>query len=184
MSKALSVKMKAAFAVMRKLGFSASQINNAFKSFRGIPGRAEMVLRTDNTIFVNDSASVIPAAPNFTMENFENLPVHLICGGSDGSLEAADMLKTVKSASSVHLLDGSFTQKKLIPLLKKHRIKFNGPYNKMEEAVTSASSMLDPKSNILQVVLLSPGANAYEDYCNEFNRGESFRLSVLNQQAR
>ena len=184
MSKALSVKMKAAFAVMRKLGFSASQINDAFKSFRGIPGRAEMVLRTENTIFVNDSSSVIPAAPNFTMENFENLPVHLICGGSDGSLEAADMLKALKSASSIHLLDGSFTQKKLIPLLKKHRIKFNGPYNKMEEAVTSASSMLDPKSNILQVVLLSPGANAYEDYCNEFNRGESFRLSVLNQQVR
>ena len=168
MSKALSVKMKAAFAVMRKLGFSASQINDAFKSFRGIPGRAEMVLRTENTIFVNDSSSVIPAAPNFTMENFE----------------AADMLKALKSASSIHLLDGSFTQKKLIPLLKKHRIKFNGPYNKMEEAVTSASSLLDPKSNILQVVLLSPGANAYEDYCNEFNRGESFRLSVLNQQVR
>ncbi len=184
MSKALSVKMKAAFAVLRKLGFSASQINNAFKSFRGIPGRAEMVLRTDNAMYVNDSSSVIPAALSFTMENFENLPVHLICGGSDSSLDAEHMLKALKASSSVHLLDGSFTQEKLIKLLRKHRIRFNGPFKTMEEAVSSASSMLDPKSNILQIVLLSPGASAYEDYCNEYNRGESFRTAVLSQQAR
>ena len=184
MSKALSVKMKAAFAVLRKLGFSASQINNAFKSFRGIPGRAEMVLRTENAMYVNDSSSVIPAALSFTMENFENLPVHLICGGSDSSLDAEHMLKALKTSSSVHLLDGSFTQEKLIKLLRKHRIRFNGPFKTMEEAVSSASSMLDPKSNILQIVLLSPGASAYEDYCNEYNSGESFRTAVLSQQAR
>ncbi|MBR0521019.1 MAG: UDP-N-acetylmuramoylalanine--D-glutamate ligase, partial [Spirochaetales bacterium] len=94
------------------------------------------------------------------------------------------MLKALKASSSVHLLDGSFTQEKLIKLLRKHRIRFNGPFKTMEEAVASASSMLDPKSNILQIVLLSPGASAYEDYCNEYNRGESFRTAVLSQQAR
>jgi UDP-N-acetylmuramoylalanine--D-glutamate ligase len=170
--------------VLRKLGFSSSQANMALKSFRGIPGRNEMVLRKDNAMYVNDSSSLIPAATNFTMENFENLPVHLICGGSDISLDASVMLGSLKGAASVHLLCGSFTEKKLIPMLRKHRIKFNGPYEKMEEAVYSASSCLTPEAQILQVVLLSPGSGAYEHFTSEFNRGEAFRNAVLNLQDR
>ena len=176
--------MRASYAVLRKLGFSSSQANMALKSFRGIPGRNEMVLRTDNSMYVNDSSSLIPAATNFTMENFENLPVHLICGGSDSSLDADIMLSSLKGAASVHLLAGSFTEKGLIPLLRKHRIRFSGPYEKMEEAVYSASSCLDPEAQILQVVLLSPGSGAYEHYMGSFNRGEAFRNSVLNLQDR
>ena len=184
MSKALPDRMRASYAVLRKLGFSSSQANMALKSFRGIPGRNEMVLRTDNSMYVNDSSSLIPAATNFTMENFENLPVHLICGGSDSSLDADIMLSSLKGAASVHLLAGSFTEKGLIPLLRKHRIRFSGPYEKMEEAVYSASSCLDPEAQILQVVLLSPGSGAYEQYMGSFNRGEAFRNAVLNLQDR
>ena len=184
MSKALPDRMRAAYAVLRKLGFSSSQANMALKSFRGIPGRNEMVLRKDNAMYVNDSSSLIPAATNFTMENFENLPVHLICGGSDRSLDASVMLGSLKSAATVHLLSGSFTEKKLIPMLRRHRIKFNGPYEKMEEAVYSASSCLTPEAQILQVVLLSPGSGAYENFTSEFNRGEAFRNAVLSLQDR
>lgn len=184
MAKALPDRMRASYAVLRKLGFSSSQANMALKSFRGIPGRNEMVLRKDNAMYVNDSSSLIPAATNFTMENFENLPVHLICGGSDSSLDAQIMLGSLKGAASLHLLAGSFTEKKLIPMLRKHRIKFCGPYEKMEEAVYSASSFLNPEAQILQVVLLSPGSGAYEHYMGDFNRGEAFRKAVLNLQDR
>ena len=184
MAKALPDRMRASYAVLRKLGFSSSQANMALKSFRGIPGRNELVLHRDNAMFVNDSSSVIPAATNFTMENFENLPVHLICGGSDSSLDAKIMLGSLKGAASVHLLGGSFTEKNLIPLLRRHRIKFCGPYEKMEEAVYSASSFLAPEAQILQVVLLSPGSGAYEYYPGEFLRGEAFRKAVLNLQDR
>ncbi len=138
MSKALPEKMKPSYAVLRKIGFNASQVNEALKSFKGIPNRSELVLRTDNTMFINDSSSIIPAAVNFTMENLGSLPVNLICGGSDSSLDAGPMLKSLKTAASVNLLDGSFTQKRLLPLLKENGISFNGPYEDMEEAVSSA----------------------------------------------
>ena len=178
MSKALPEKMRRPYAVLKKLGFSTSQINAALKSFKGIPGRCELVLRTENAMYINDSSSVIPVAVNFTSDNYESLPIHLICGGSDASLDANAMLPSLKSAASLTLLDGTFTRTRLIPLLKEKKIPFSGPYEKMEEAVENASSRLNPKSNIIQVVLLSPGASAFEHFGNEFARGEAFEQAV------
>ena len=178
MSKALPEKMRRPYAVLKKLGFSTSQINAALKSFKGIPGRCELVLRTENAMYINDSSSVIPVAVNFTSDNYESLPIHLICGGSDAGLDANAMLPSLKSAASLTLLDGTFTRTRLIPLLKEKKIHFSGPYEKMEEAVEKASSRLNPKSNIIQVVLLSPGASAFEHFGNEFARGEAFEQAV------
>ena len=178
MTKALPDKMRRPYAVLRKLGFSATQANEALKSFKGNPNRGELVLRTDNAIYINDSSSIIPAAVNFTADNYESLPVHLICGGSDSSLDASAMLPTLKAAASLSLLEGTFTKRRLIPLLKENKIKYSGPFEKMEEAVTYASSKLASKSNILQVVLLSPGASAFEYFGNEFSRGEAFKKAI------
>lgn len=180
MSKAIPQKMGAAFAVLKKLGFSTGQVNDALKSFRGNPCKNEMVLRNEYAMYINDSSSIIPAAVNFTMDNYENLPVHLICGGSDSTLEPTDMVRSLRSAASVHLLDGSFTQNRLLPLLMAEGIPYEGPFEKMKEAVASASSKLDKSSRQLQVVLLSPGAASYEYYESEFNRGEAFRTCVLS----
>ena len=178
MSKALPEKMRRPYAVLKKLGFSSSQINAALKSFKGIPCRCELVLRTENAMYINDSSSVIPVAVNFTADNYESLPVHLICGGSDASLDASAMLPSLTRAASLTLLDGSFTRKKLIPLLRENKLKFNGPFEKMEEALSSASSGLSENTNIIQVVLLSPGASAFEFFGNEFARGEAFTDAI------
>ncbi len=178
MSKSLLDKMRPAFAVLKKLGFSSSQINKALKSFKGIPGRDELIKRTSYAMFINDSSSMVPTAVNFTMENFDNLLVHLICGGSDSSLDPSPMLSSLKSASSIELLDGSFTRERLIPLLQQNKIAYNGPYEKMEEAVFTASSKLDRESNIMQVILLSPGAMAFESYASEHDRGDAFKAAV------
>ena len=129
-------------------------------------------------MYINDSSSVIPVAVNFTADNYESLPVHLICGGSDASLDASAMLPSLTRAASLTLLDGSFTRKKLIPLLRENKLKFNGPFEKMEEALSSASSGLSKNTNIIQVVLLSPGASAFEFFGNEFARGEAFTDAI------
>ena len=178
MTRALPSKMRIPYAVLRKLGFNASQITAALKSFKGNPNRSELVHRTDSTIYINDSSTIIPAAVNFTAENYESLPLHLICGGSDSSLDPQAMLPSLKAAASLTLLDGTFTRRKLIPLLKENRLKYSGPYEKMEEAVENASSRLASKSNALQVVLLSPGASAYEYFGNEFARGDAFKKAI------
>lgn len=178
MSKSLSERMQPSFAVLKTLGFSTGQINKALKSYKGIPHRNELVARTGCTMFINDSSSIMPAAVNFAMENFESLLVHLICGGSDGSQDPQPMLKALKTAASVYLLDGSFTREKLMPMLEKNEIMYHGPYEKMEEAILVASSKLNQESNIMQVVLLSPGAMAFESFGTEHDRGDAFKIAV------
>lgn len=178
MTRALPSKMRIPYAVLKKLGFNSSQIIAALKSFKGNPNRSELVHRTDSAIYINDSSTIIPAAVNFTAENYESLPLHLICGGSDSSLDPQAMLPSLKAAASLTLLDGTFTRKKLIPLLKENRLKYSGPYEKMEEAVENASSKLASRSNALQVVLLSPGASAYEYFGDEFARGDAFKKAI------
>lgn len=170
--------MEAAFAICRNLGLRSKQINEALKSYCGIPHRTEMVGSQDNTFFINDSCTAIPEAVNFTMEKFENLQVHLICGGSGNHLKAEDMEKALKNANSIHLLSGSFTEEKLIPYLKEKGPTYNGPFKDMKTAVESAWNSCDKQCSIMQVVLLCPGSQAFEYYSNQFKRGDEFRSAV------
>ena len=77
-----------------------------------------------------------------------------------------------------HSIKLKYSKSQLIPLLKENRLKYSGPYEKMEEAVENASSKLASKSNALQVVLLSPGASAYEYFGDEFARGDAFKKAI------
>lgn len=177
-SKALPDTLETAFAVLYRLGFKTSQINLALKSFRGIPNRSELVLRTDNMLFINDSCSSIPQAVEFTMANYQELPVHLICGGTGKTLNAISMLSSLRKAASIHLLDGSFTKKSLIPLLEAEGLKYEGPFVEIKDAVLSAKARLCVDSKSLQVVLLSPGASGFEYFHHETDRGNEFRTCV------
>jgi len=176
--------MEAAFATCRALGLRSKQINDALKSYHGIPNRTEMTGTAGNTLFINDSSTALPEAVSFTLEKFENLQVHLICGGSGNHLDATKMISTLKTVASLHLLPGSFTDEKLIPCLTKTGQKYFGPFKNMEEAVQSAWNSCDKACSIMQVVILCPGAQAFEYYSNQFNRGQEFTEAVqeiLNQ---
>ncbi len=50
----------------------------------------------------------------------------------------------------------------------------------MEDAVSSAASMVGHGSDALQVVLLSPGASAFEYFDNEYRRGDSFKDAIAS----
>lgn len=181
MSKSLPHYMMWAFTTMCKLGYTASQTNKALNSFKGVPNRGELLFRTDSCMFVNDSSSSIPEAVGFTLDNFDNMPVHLICGGIGRSFNPSAMNPYVKKVSSLHLLDGSFTNEKLIPFLNENNIPYNGPFKDMESALLSAINSLgefkEPQK-LMQVILLSPGVPAQFDYRNEYFRGESFSKAV------
>jgi len=100
----------------------------------------------------------------------------------DKNLKPDTMLDVLQEASSISLLAGSFTKDKLIPLLEKHKIPYNGPYNSMDDAVLKSYSSAVEKAKALpdlpQVVLLSPGCASFELFNNEFDRGNQFKNLV------
>ena len=171
--------LKSAYAILLSLGFKWKTILKALQSFSGVPHRIEQIGRIGNIMLVNDSAATIPEAVHFTCAKFRLMPIHLICGGTDKNLEAESMLEELQNASSLSLLDGSFTRNKLIPLMQKKNILFSGPYSSMEKALGNACSKAFEKAKSLpelpQVVLLSPGAASFELFVNEYDRGDQFR---------
>lgn len=175
-------RMRPAWAVCRTLGVSARQISAAFSTFGGVPHRQEQVALYRGITFINDSSATIPQAVAFCC-TFCPWPYVLICGGADKNLSAEDMLEAMKGAQSIHLLDGSFTKNKIIPLLRQEGIVFHGPYESMEEAVRSAfhdaleaSQQFSEKQPI--ALILSPGAASFGLFKHEFDRGDQFKLAV------
>ena len=130
----------------------------------------------NNIVYINDSSATIPEAVTFSTLNIP-WPFHLICGGSDKNLKAEGMLEPLKNALHVHLLEGSFTTDKLIPLLNREKIAYSGPFNSMQKAFENATKMAIESLEIhaTVVVLLSPGSASFGLFKHEFDRGDQFR---------
>jgi UDP-N-acetylmuramoylalanine--D-glutamate ligase len=174
--------LRSAYTILLALGFKYKSILKALQSFQGVPHRIEQLGMLGNILFVNDSAATIPEAVHFSYAKFRTMAVHLICGGTDKNLEAEGMLEELQSASSVSLLDGSFTQNKLIPLLEQHNIPYYGPFKSMGDALQQSYEMARKKEqelpNLVQAILLSPGSASFELFANEFDRGNQFKNLV------
>lgn len=174
-------RLQPAWAVCRNLGLGTKQITHAFNTFRGVPHRQEPLGIKNDILFINDSAATIPEAVNFTCTN-SPWNFHLIGGGTDKNLQAEGMLAALHVAVSIHLLAGSFTTNKLIPLLEKEGIPYSGPFSSMQDAVNSAyeQATLDVTAKKTVAVILSPGAASFGMFKHEFDRGDQFRDSVNN----
>ena len=170
--------MELAWECVRSLGFRRKQAEKALSSYKGIPNRLELVGIKDGISFINDSASVLPLSVAFSMRGMRGTPVNLILGGTardNGDPEM--MMDAIDAAASLTLLSGSLTEK-LRPLLRRAGIRFSGPFDKMEDAVSAALQAAAERRgsrNTSEIVLLSPGAYADEHFINEFERGKEFR---------
>lgn len=175
-------RLRPAWAVCKSLGIGSRQTTAAFSTFRGVPHRQEQIGIEGPIVFVNDSSATIPEAAAFSCSSCP-WPYVLIAGGTDKNLQAEGMLRAVREARSLHLLDGSFTNSKLIPLLEKDGIPYEGPFNSMGEAFDSAyaSARRVSKSfgdNQFVALILSPGAASFGMFRHEFDRGDQFRFAV------
>ncbi|MCK9547616.1 MAG: Mur ligase family protein [Sphaerochaeta sp.] len=174
--------LKSAYAILLSLGFKYRPVINALSTFQGVPHRIEQVASKDGIIFINDSAATIPEAVHFTYSRFSELVVHLICGGTDKNLNPDVMIEELEGAASLSLLDGTFTRAKLLPLLQERNISYMGPFSTMDDALTASYHEARGKHaevpNLIQVILLSPGAASFDLFANEFDRGNQFKALV------
>ena len=170
--------MELAWECVCAMGFRKRDALKAFSSYKGIPNRLELVGVVDGISFINDSASVLPLSVAFSMRGMRGIPVNLIIGGTEHSQSDPQMfMDAVKDAVSVTLLSGSLTDR-LITFLRREDIKFNGPFDRMEDAISASIDTINERrgiKNTSEIILLSPGAYADEHFTNEFERGKEFR---------
>jgi UDP-N-acetylmuramoylalanine-D-glutamate ligase len=170
-----------AFEALRCLKIEKGTAESLLKQYRGTPHRSEQVALKNNIMYINDSAATIAEAVAFSVGNVKPLSFHLICGGTDKNLPADSMAKSLKEASSISLLDGTFTRGKLIPLLESLSLSYDGPFKSMEAAFENAdikAKQKERETKKTQVVILSPGAASFGIFKNEFDRGDAFKAEV------
>lgn len=175
------IELQCAYSALRCLGYAKKPVTAALASYKGMPHRIEQVALYKDIMFVNDSAATIAEAVAFSSSTISPLATHLICGGTDKNLRADGMLTALIEASSITLLDGSFTREKLIPLLEERRLRYNGPFTSMKDAFNTAVAAAEKKRETfkqVQCILLSPGAASFEFFRNEFDRGNQFKALV------
>ncbi|MBK5199968.1 MAG: UDP-N-acetylmuramoylalanine--D-glutamate ligase [Spirochaetaceae bacterium] len=169
-----------AFNVLKTQKINEKTIYETIKTYKGVPHRIQWIGTIHHVSFVNDSAATISEAVQFSFFHFTYFGVNLICGGTDKNLKANGMIEALKESNSLTLLDGSFTQNKLIPLLKELGLSYNGPFTSMRKATRCAFKIAKEKyedTKVEQIVLLSPGASSFDLFINEFDRGTKFRES-------
>ena len=173
--------MELAWECVCALGFRKRDAAKAFMSYKGIPNRLELVRIINGISFINDSASVLPLSVAFSMRGMKGTPVNLILGGTEhGNSDPSMFMDAIDEAVSITLLSGSLTEKLLV-LLRRNGIRYSGPFDRMEDAVSAAITAAEERrgvKNTSEIVLLSPGAYADEHYANEFERGREFRTIV------
>jgi UDP-N-acetylmuramoylalanine--D-glutamate ligase len=156
-------------------GLDAKEIHTRLSRFPGIEHRLESFLEHHGVLYVNDSAATIPHATVEAIRAFEP-PVFLITGGTDKNIDFSPLLDVIGKCEKIILLAGTATDK-IIHLLRKAGIAFEGPYDELEQALEQAISLVYPGVSLL----FSPGCSSFGMFLNEFDRGKKFKRVVRNR---
>ncbi len=154
-------------------GIKSELVDRVMASFQGVPDRLELVDTIGGVEYINDTTATIPQATAAGVMALQDKPVHLITGGTDKNLDFTGLMDAYARATSIHLLQGSATNK-LIPLLDNAKIPYYGPFLSLEETFASASALATADSR----VLFSPGGSSFELFTHEFARGNAFKALV------
>jgi len=158
-------------------GYDIKSIQKALNSYIGLPHRREVVATNNMITWMNDSSSTIPQALNYTLSKITT-PYILIFGGSDKHSDIEVSLKYLQEAFHLIVLNGSFTQTKIIPFLEKKALSYSGPFDDMKDAVMEGYRKAHAYCNEITVVL-SPGAASFGAFLNSDERGNLFKKYVL-----
>ncbi|MFQ3307340.1 MAG: UDP-N-acetylmuramoylalanine--D-glutamate ligase [Candidatus Midichloriaceae bacterium] len=158
----------AAYVVAKILDVKIEDIISSITSFAGLQNRTEVVLKTKNLIFVNDSKATNIDATIKALDSFSS--IYWIAGGVLKGQDVNKLSNHLKNVLHCFLIgdDG----KKFIPMLNLNK-KIYTHSETMEEAL-----LFIKNSNISGTVLLSPACASFDQYNNYEERGKAFKNLV------
>lgn len=169
------VNLLAAGMIAFLYGIPADIIREETGGFTGIEHRLELLDTGDGLRWYNDSAATIPEATGAALCSLKGR-VHLITGGTDKKLNFTAFQELAHLPATIHLLAGSATER-MIEILRREGVPFNGPFDSLQEAVDSAAAAAIAGDS----VLFSPGSTSFGMFLNEFDRGRRFKEIVAEK---
>lgn len=157
----------AAYAATRALGIGPKQIEEAFRSFKGLPHRSQLVGERGGVRFINDSKATNVDSAAKALQAFPK--IRWIAGGmgKDGGIAALKPL--LGSVVKAYLIGHSARDFALQLGQTPHEI-----CETMERAVARAAE----EAEAGEVVLLAPAAASFDQYPNFEKRGDDFTVRV------
>ncbi len=172
-----------AIAALRAMNVSQGVIKKTIESYRGLPGRLELVRSIKGVDFYNDTNSTTPdatmAALNAFTDKASQKKTVLIFGGADKKLDMKKCLALIpKKVKALVVLPGTGTdliKKSLEKMDKKGTRKIPVVFvESMKDAVREAY-MRTRKGDR---VVMSPGFASFGLFKNEYDRGDQFNAVV------
>jgi UDP-N-acetylmuramoylalanine--D-glutamate ligase len=171
----------AAAAVVARLGgVTAPAISRAVEEFEGVPHRLELVARTNNIDYYNDSIATTPQRTLAALRSFGQ-PLVLLLGGRDKHLPLEEMAReacrrcraVVFFGESGPLLEEAVQRAAAArsPDQRPQLVRLAG----LAEAVETSHAL----ARAGDAVLLSPACTSFDAYENFEERGAHFRRLVL-----
>lgn len=153
-----------ALAAARAFGIDDAESRSALESFKGVPGRLELVVEKGGVQFFNDTTATTPDATIAALSALNPARTVLIMGGADKGLDMEKLLVILPFVKQVVLLAGTGTEK------IRGRVPEAPVYEDLAAAVAAAQSAAEQGD----AVLLSPAFASFGMFKNEYDRGDQF----------
>ena len=168
---ALALKVAEIFNIERK------SIEKAIKNFKGLPHRLEFIGKYKGIYFYDDSASTLPSATEFAIENLKNKISTLILGGSENYVDVSSLINKILKEKIKNLILFPDTGKRIYEEIKKRK-KRKTPNCffafSMKEAVKISFEITEKG----KICLLSPAFPSFSLFANYQERGNLFKKLV------
>lgn len=152
-------------------------IQQAVKSFAGLPHRLELVAEIDGVQYIDDSFATNPGPTIAAVKSLKE-PKILILGGSEKGAdfgELADLISRNNVKAVVVIgVEGERIKQALLD------VGFNGKIQAGGKNITEIVAVARSLSSFGDVVLLSPACASFDMFKNYKERGEQFKATVLS----
>ncbi len=160
-----------ALAAVRAIGIPDDASHRALESFRGMPGRLELIAEKNGVKIYNDTTATTPEATLAALSALDIARTILIMGGTSKDLDMSALVLKLPEVKHVILLAGNGTD----------RIREELPgvpvYNALPLAVADAFA----HASTGDIILFSPAFSSFGMFKNEFDRGDQFTTLVRNR---
>jgi UDP-N-acetylmuramoylalanine--D-glutamate ligase len=164
-----------ALAAGRAYGISDEVSKSALESFKGIPGRLELLREVNDVRYYNDTNATTPEATLAALHALDpegKQNTILIMGGADKGLDMTRLLAEIPAhTKKLILLAGTGTDR-IKDMLSAGTIV----YGNLADAVQVAKEAAMPGDTIL----LSPAFASFGMFKNEYDRGDQFTSLIKN----